>query len=109
MLRHSSVLYSVKSRSWWCRVFVYHVEVVLCVCSSQQIPYEHVPIVAGRQDDPGIKRVRFEDKHLGFMALKTTLMSVISALNVWGSIYICSDCLKTVQNKNILNNYFKDM
>lgn len=50
---------------------VYHVEVVLCVCPSQQIPYEDIPVVAGRQDDPGVKRVRLQDKHLSLMALKT--------------------------------------
>lgn len=47
-----------------------HVEVMLCVCASQQVPYEHVPIVASRQDDPGVKRVRFEDKHLCLVAFK---------------------------------------
>lgn len=49
----------------------YHVEVVLCVCPSQQIPYEDVPVVAGRQDDPGVKGVWLQDKHLSLMALKT--------------------------------------
>lgn len=51
-------------------VSVYHVKVVLCVCPSLQVPNEDVPIVAGRQDDAGVKGVRLQDKHLGLMALK---------------------------------------
>lgn len=50
---------------------MYHVEVVLCVCPSQQIPDEDVPIMASRQDDPGVKGVWLQDKHLSLMALKT--------------------------------------
>lgn len=50
---------------------------MLGVCSSLQIPDEDVPIMAGRQDDPGIKRVRFKDKHLSLMALKTSAKVLI--------------------------------
>lgn len=56
---------------------VYHVEVVLCVCPSQQIPDEDVPIMASRQDDPGVKGVWLQDKHLSLMALKTMLNYVV--------------------------------
>lgn len=50
----------------------YHVEVVLRVCSPLQIPDEDVPVMAGRQDDPGVERVRLQDKHLSLMALNKT-------------------------------------
>lgn len=63
----------------------YHVEVMLCVCASQQVPYEHVPIVASRQDDPGVKRVRFEDKHLCLVALKNKHTRV----DLWFKMRIC--------------------
>lgn len=52
---------------------VYHVEVVLCVPSPQQVPDEDVPVMAGRQDDPGVEGVRLQDKHLGLVALNTTI------------------------------------
>lgn len=50
----------------------YHVEVVLRVCSPLQIPDEDVPVMAGRQDDPGVERVRLQDKHLSLVALNKT-------------------------------------
>lgn len=50
---------------------VYHVEVVLRVRPSLQIPYEDVPVVASRQDDPGVEGVRLQHKHLGLVALET--------------------------------------
>lgn len=49
---------------------VYHVEVVLCVRPSQQVPNEDIPIMASRQDDPRVKGVWFQDKHLSLMALQ---------------------------------------
>lgn len=55
---------------------MYHVEVVLCVCPSLQIPDEDVPVVSGRQDDPGVKGMRLQDKHLSLMALKKMFKKV---------------------------------
>lgn len=51
------------------RCSAHHVEVVLCVCPTLQIPDEHVSIVASRQDDPGVKGMRFQHKHLGLVTL----------------------------------------
>lgn len=50
----------------------YHVEVVLRVCPPLQIPDEDVPVMTGRQDDPGVERVRLQDKHLSLVALNKT-------------------------------------
>lgn len=50
----------------------YHVEVVLRVCPPLQIPNEDVPVMAGRQDDPGVERVWLQDKHLSLVALNKT-------------------------------------
>lgn len=57
---------------------MYHVEVVLSACSSQQIPYEDAPVVTGRQDDSGIEGVGLKDEHLRLMTLRTT-----SLLSLW--------------------------
>lgn len=54
----------------------YHVEVVLRVCPPLQIPDKDVPVMAGRQDDPGVERVRLQDKHLSLVALNKTHMLV---------------------------------
>lgn len=48
----------------------YHVEVMLCVRAALQVPDEDVPVVAGRQDDAGVKGVRLQHKHLGLVALR---------------------------------------
>lgn len=61
----------------------YHVEVMLCVLAALQVPDEDVPVVAGRQDDAGVKGVRLQHKHLGLVALgrRRTLVWSQAALN----------------------------
>lgn len=59
---------------------VYHVEVVLCACPSQQVPYENISIMARRQNNPGVKWVRLKDKHFSLMALETRFIFIISMM-----------------------------
>lgn len=42
---------------------------MLRVCPPLQIPDEDVPVMASRQDDPGVERVWLQDKHLSLVAL----------------------------------------
>lgn len=72
---------------------MYHVKVVLCVCPSLQVPNEDVPIVAGRQDDAGVKGVWLQDKHLGLMALKAMFRLVICQLWRLNEVVVISTTL----------------
>lgn len=38
----------------WCVAPPHHVEVVLCLCATDDVPDEDVSVVASRQHDPGI-------------------------------------------------------
>ena len=48
----------------------YHVEVMLRLDSSLQVPDEDTAVVAGGEDDPGVKGMGLQDKHLRLVALQ---------------------------------------
>lgn len=51
---------------------------MLRVGAALQVPDEDVPVVAGRQDDAGVKGVGLQHKHLGLVALRTRFALVWS-------------------------------
>lgn len=87
---------------------------MLRVCASQQIPYEDVPVVASRQDDPGVKRVRLQDEDLGLVALRTAFRlfsgfrggPYVTAEACGGEIH---SALYYRDKQSAEHNYFEDM
>lgn len=65
--------------------------------------------MASRQDDPRIKRVRFEDKHLSLVTLKENNVNI----NLWSECMVLNLNAKThakeKKRKETQNNYFKNM
>lgn len=47
----------------------YHVEVGADFDSPGQVPHDGVPVMAGREQDSGIERMRLQHKHLVLVSL----------------------------------------
>ena len=51
-------------------LLVYHVEVMLRLDPSLQVPDEDAAVVASGEDDPGVEGMGLQDKHLCLVALQ---------------------------------------